>query len=268
MNFKTLKPHKALSSYINYYWFLEVNKSNNIFSKEFLTEGFEFSFNFGDPVEISTKNTTFKTVNETSVSGPLTSPMIVTAEGNVNIFGVCFKPGGAYPFFKYPAHELTNRLVDIRDLWGGNCLDYNSLRSLTIENRVEYLNNLFLKMIKKKKDEYINQAIQTIELYKGIITVEILAEYLDVSVRQLERKFKERVGLTPKQLLRSVRFKNAISSVVMNPEIAWADTALKSGYYDQSHMVNEFKYYTGESPSVYFKNLGDPFSSLLMEIPY
>ncbi len=119
MFFKTFKPHRALEKYIRYYWVLEAPKISTGFSREFLTEGFELFFNLGDPVDIAMKDSSIKTVQSTSVSGPLTKPMVVNGEGKLHIFGVCFRPGGAYSFFKYPAHELTNYLADIDDLLEG-----------------------------------------------------------------------------------------------------------------------------------------------------
>jgi transcriptional regulator GlxA family with amidase domain len=74
-----------------------------------------------------------------------------------------------------------------------------------------------------------------------------------MSCRHLERKFKERIGMTPKQLCRNARFKHAYKQIEASQRKKWADMALTCGYYDQAHMINEFRYFTGASPAEFFK---------------
>jgi AraC-like DNA-binding protein len=58
--------------------------------------------------------------------------------------------------------------------------------------------------------------------------------------------------MTPKQLCRNLRFKYVFKYLVKPPTESWAAIALACGYYDQSHMINEFKHYTGSSPAAFF----------------
>lgn len=267
MYFDIFKPHKALDTFIRYYWLLRVPRvSSQEVSQQFLTEGIELSFNLGDPIEIAMENSIGKTVESVSISGPLTKPMKMRAKGRIEIFGVCFRPGGAYFFFPYPAHELTNCVADSQELWdakGASMVECFFNTCLTSKDRVEYLDRFFLHQLKKnnRKDDSISAAIRAIELHKGLIAIDYIAKTAGVSCRHLERKFKERVGLSPKQLCRNLRFKNALSSKIRYPEGSWLETALDCGYYDQAHMINDFKHFTGLSPSVYFKNptTVDPF---------
>jgi AraC-like DNA-binding protein len=58
--------------------------------------------------------------------------------------------------------------------------------------------------------------------------------------------------VSPKQLCRSLRFKSVFEHLAASPSDSWTSTALACGYYDQSHMVRDFKHYTGASPAAYF----------------
>ncbi len=58
--------------------------------------------------------------------------------------------------------------------------------------------------------------------------------------------------MTPKQLCRNTRFKQVYKLIETSSHHNWADVALTCGYYDQSHLINEFKYFTGSSPEAYF----------------
>jgi AraC-like DNA-binding protein len=104
-----------------------------------------------------------------------------------------------------------------------------------------------------RRDDHLTQeAIETIEISKGRITIEQLSRQLGLSRRHLTRKFKERIGITPKQLCRNIRFKKVYRLIETAPDCNWADVALTCGYYDQSHLINEFKHFTGISPDAYF----------------
>ncbi len=102
-------------------------------------------------------------------------------------------------------------------------------------------------------DIAIDATLRAILSHKGQVTVERLAKYARMSCRQLERKFKERIGIPPKQLCRSLRFKNVFKYLEESPSESWASVALACGYYDQAHMIRDFKYYTGLSPERYFE---------------
>jgi transcriptional regulator GlxA family with amidase domain len=73
-----------------------------------------------------------------------------------------------------------------------------------------------------------------------------------VNGRKLERLFRRDVGLSPKLLARIVRFQNVIATVERNARRDWAALALDCGYYDQAHLINDFRRFAGMSPVRYF----------------
>jgi len=267
MQFDTFKPHEALEAFIRYYWMIKApGLSTPAPAQQFLAEGMELTFNLADPVEISRADADGKQVTRTFISGPMTRPMKLRADGRLHIMGVCFRPGGAYAFFSYPAHEMTNGLSDVQELWGAKGREFEQWFFETCpasRDRVDYLDRYFLHRLSRNGayDPCVTSAIQVIESRKGMISVDYLAKETGVSSRHLERKFKERVGLSPKQMCRSLRFKHVISSKARNPRGSWTAAALDCGYYDQAHMINDFKHYTGVSPSDFFNNpmVVDPF---------
>ena len=78
----------------------------------------------------------------------------------------------------------------------------------------------------------------------------MLARTLGLSERTLERRFQIHIGTTPKKYARIVRLRNA---VFQRKKLSnWADVAYTAGYYDQSHMINDFQALYGMSPeSIY-----------------
>jgi transcriptional regulator GlxA family with amidase domain len=104
----------------------------------------------------------------------------------------------------------------------------------------------------RRSDSRAAAALSIIESHKGRVDIDRLAELAGMSIRQLERRFGERVGMSPKELCRILRFKNVFKHLAAYAADGWASTALACGYYDQSHMIRDFKHYAGTSPAAYF----------------
>jgi transcriptional regulator GlxA family with amidase domain len=76
---------------------------------------------------------------------------------------------------------------------------------------------------------------------------------LGLSKRTLERRFQIHIGTTPKKYARIVRLRNAL---FQRKQLSnWADVAYSSGYYDQSHMINDFQELYGLSPEVLYPQI-------------
>ena len=65
----------------------------------------------------------------------------------------------------------------------------------------------------------------------------------------MERRFREKVGIAPKRYARIVRFHAPSEAKARLNERAWTDIAHDLGYYDQMHMVHDFRIFAGESPT-------------------
>ena len=83
----------------------------------------------------------------------------------------------------------------------------------------------------------------------GRLRVEALCEELGWSRKRLAARFRDEVGLPPKTVARLLRLERAIELAGLGA--AWAEVAYACGYYDQSHLANEFRRITGASPTQY-----------------
>lgn len=98
-------------------------------------------------------------------------------------------------------------------------------------------------------DEKIAQALKIIEETSGEIKIAELAARLNISTRQLERRFKKSSGLSPKQFARSRRIRATAVDLVENNATNWANRAAEMGFTDQSHLTREFVSVTKRSPN-------------------
>lgn len=78
--------------------------------------------------------------------------------------------------------------------------------------------------------------------------VHSVAVELGVSERQLRRVFHEVVGVSPKTFAKLTRFRRAVHAARQRDSAGWASIATAAGYYDQAHLIAEFRTIAGVTP--------------------
>ena len=123
----------------------------------------------------------------------------------------------------------------------------------TDEGRIKILEEFLLSLLPEAKARLsvIDEAVEIIDLHKGSISVETVAEQLKISRRYLEKKFLEKVGVSPKFYARIKRFVSLSKEVAYNENFNWQDIVFEYGFHDQSHLVKEFMEFNQMNPSDY-----------------
>jgi len=98
-------------------------------------------------------------------------------------------------------------------------------------------------------DQKIAAAVRIIEENRGEIKISELAAAVNLSVRQLERRFRRSAGLSPKQYARARRVRATAINMLEDAEMNWAARAAEMGFTDQAHLSHEFSTLTGRSPN-------------------
>jgi AraC-like DNA-binding protein len=83
----------------------------------------------------------------------------------------------------------------------------------------------------------------------GAVPIAEVAAAVGLSVRQLERRFRAAVGLTPKEFARLRRLRAAARLLVTSEAATWAERAAEAGFADQAHLTREFGSTAGASPT-------------------
>jgi AraC-like DNA-binding protein len=167
---------------------------------------------------------------------------------------VRFRAAGGYPFFGLPLSELTDRMVPIDLLWGG---DFAALQDALYSARdpraaVDRVLRARLRgplLYEPPLAGRIRRGVRWLERESALPSVEQLADKLGTSARQLRRSFAEVVGLTPKHYLRIVRFQRARRLARHSAEPNWSAVAKTAGYFDQAHMIHDFRALCGCTPA-------------------
>ncbi len=190
-----------------------------------------------------------------AVVGTMTRPLLVAASGRQDFLGVRFRPGQAGAFLKFCASELTNDAAPLDNFWGDAArLLLERLAEST--NSREHVGLLEAALCLRLRDTrpanaVLGAAVETILDRRGRLSVRELSARSGHSRQHLARLFDEHVGIPPKTFCRVVRFQNLLEHVRHSRAIRWADAAAESGYYDQAHLIADFRQFTGLPPTAY-----------------
>jgi len=81
-----------------------------------------------------------------------------------------------------------------------------------------------------------------------------------LSHTRLIHLFREHIGLTPKLFCRVRRFRSLLDRIDKGKPIRWAQLAADCGYFDQAHLIRDFRAFSGTTPLEYTRALSDPVS--------
>jgi AraC-like DNA-binding protein len=169
--------------------------------------------------------------------GTMTKPLVVPVRAGDELLGVRFRPGRAAAFLRLPLAEITDARVPLRDLW----------REYPLPLTVASLERVLLERLDPDHDPRVDAAIDRI--LRGAGRIEDIAGEIGISRQHLARKFLHHVGVSPKTFARVMRFRRVLTAV--DGDADWADLAVAHGYYDQSHLIADFRELAGATPNAF-----------------
>lgn len=192
------------------------------------------------------------TEQDAFIVGLMNLPSINRVKGVRNFLGVRFWPGGAIPFLNCSAADFTDKLVPLELLWKEEACSISEQLSLEShrEKRVKIVEENLISFLRKidKDDQLIRHTLHKIFQTRGVITVNDLVVKLGISQRHLARKFNDWIGTNPKNFCNIIKFQNIFAQLNQIQDVNWLEIALTNGYYDQSHLIRQFKSFYGQTP--------------------
>lgn len=190
-----------------------------------------------------------------SIVGFWTTPFTLQFKDKVEVFAIRFKPEAMYFIFGVPAAEFLNCSANLEEAFGPSfasfCLQIEAVK--TIEKRIQLADQYLISKLYEAdaRTTYFQTAADLIRTQKGGITVESLSDSVCISPRQLEREFKNKLGISPKTYMRIARLNTVLDFIYKSPNVSLAQLSYLCGYSDQAHFIKDFKSLTGELPSSY-----------------
>lgn len=263
MKAELFNPNPSLSRYIDNYMLVDIDWRNtaavtNVW--RLIPYGkVSMLFLYGDRHEYSLQGTTelMQQTRQAFLVGQLTQPIWLKFTGRTRLIKIQFKSSGAQRFLPVNMEEFRNvPSLDLEAVWGGAIKELlEQLEEATSDNeRISKLDAFLEKRLLPQMDmvDYVDYSIQQMKACKGNLPIKNLEQKLGITTRQLERLFRNRVGLSPKEMAKLIRLNCAFSSLEADPGISLTSLSYEAGYYDQSHFSRDFKNIAGVSPTKLF----------------
>ncbi|MBI1176311.1 helix-turn-helix domain-containing protein [bacterium] len=191
------------------------------------------------------------------VSGTRSEPVAIDTRELVSVIGVRFKPGGAFPFLGAPASELADAHVDLETLWGSSAKELRErlcAAKLPTE-RFDLLENALMAHLFRPLERHnaVRLGLDTFSRADSELTIRDVVRETGLSQRHFIQLFAREVGMSPKLFCRVRRFRRTLETVRHTAAPDWGRVAVDCGYYDQSHLIHDFRFFSNLSPTEFVR---------------
>ena len=197
------------------------------------------------------------------VAGMFEAPSVAEVAAGGRGVQVDFTPIAAYRFFGVPMHELANRIVDLPDVFGPSArtLVEQLQAAPTWARRFDLIDAFILPRLHEGPpiSREVVHAWRRLALARGNLHIGELAAEAGWSRKHFIERFREHVGLPPKAVARIMRFNHALRLLQGAVDRRWVDVAHAAGYYDQAHMIRDFRQFAGVSPTEFARSADHMF---------
>jgi AraC-like DNA-binding protein len=186
-------------------------------------------------------------------SGLHQGPIDTEAPHGNALLGIAFTARGTFPWLGERMDLLSDRIIALADALGDSALRLRErlLNTTKLEARFQVVERWLISRLKPRTIVHpaVRWAVDRIAATGGRMAIEDLATQTGFTRKHLGNLFQQQVGLSPKSLARVHRFRGALALLDRGDgQVPWAELAEQCGFYDQSHLINEFRRFTGLSP--------------------
>ena len=193
-------------------------------------------------------------VERVVVVGPRLSALRVPARREVRYVGVRTTPGGAGALLGLPARALRDRVAPLEELARPRAMELAGALA-DVADPSELLDRLARTVAAwvartPALDPAVAAMVRRVLSARGQLRVSAVAEGTGLGYRQALRRFVEAVGLSPKELARLARLRQACLAALGAEAPTWAAVSASAGYSDQAHLTREFSEVFGWPPGL------------------
>ncbi|MNK00018.1 DNA-binding transcriptional regulator ChbR [compost metagenome] len=193
---------------------------------------------------------------ETHLVSDFNKPVYVQYEGKINEITILFKPLAINSFLEHELnHYNTSNFSEFLPF-----ADYRKamIEILSLQNddeKIQAVESYWLSKLIGFQHHFLETILAEMMSEKNdALTITELCEKNAISRTTLNKHFGRHICKTPSQFKKILRFRNAVNKYASdNVKNNLTDIAYGVDYFDQSHMIREFKSLTGLSPKVFFE---------------
>jgi AraC-like DNA-binding protein len=213
--------------------------------------------NLGDPWATGRSLPASSLLPTISVIGPFTWPQFLRVGRWVRAIGAVLPSVFSLDVFGVPAHALVNQIVPLAELWPRAHVDrlHAALSNRSLPGGLTVLRDALLARFNPgaHTDTLERAAARLVAARGGRVSIDRLAAHYDISRQRFGRRFHDAAGLPPKLFARIVRFQGLVHALLSTDVSRWPEVASGVGFFDQAHMINEFRGFAGTPPTVFFQ---------------
>ncbi len=246
MPYHEIQPSKSLSHFVDSYW---------IFSQVAAPSTHRIIPDACADLILNLGETTSKIpAFEMALSGIMTQFSDTHFPEHTQLLGIRFKEGQLGQLTNIPMSETKNKTLAIRNIFPQFTTNFLTqiAAKKEINDQVILLENKLKGLIhatQNRQDSLIQAVVNTLQTDSHNLALPSIAKHHCISLRQLERRFKNKVGISMKTFQRISRFKAVLKMIQIQPERSIAEIAYQNGYYDHAHLAKECYTFTGAYPS-------------------
>lgn len=212
----------------------------------------------------------FQQQADTVLVGPQYSRVNIKVHQRLASVRVDFYPGGMFRLLGIPMHEIFDTGLNATDIFGPEMNELNEKLKNTAFLSVgkDLVEDFLLRKLSGLKSKLpFDHSMKILFQNSGNISMEEAASLACLSLKQFERKSVERLGMNPKTFARILKFSKAYRMREAFPELTWTEIAVLAGYFDQMHMIRDFKTFAGVNPSVIASQIASTSIRMQKDLP-
>jgi AraC-like DNA-binding protein len=259
VKYREYEPHPSLRDHVKCFWVLERRYTPEHPAEDVTPDAFvELILNFGTPYVLRTESGADREMPRAFLVGLQKKPLRFFCEGTVKLVSTRFHAWGVLPF-------LTDRAAKSVELASTSGREWNDLAAAieplarsgddaaavaVVEDHL--IERLLTATVDPKK---VSDAARMLHVQKGRFRMAELAERCRLSSRQLERQFRDVVGVSPKGLARLIRFEEIRKRLMFDPALNLTALAHEFEFADQAHFIRDFKELAGRTPGEFAREM-------------
>lgn len=263
----TYQPRSPLSQFVEFLWFREGNHLPQSQSRLLPIGSMELVINlYEDRIPLFDRHSRAEcgSTNGTMICGVHSEGYIIRIDSKLSVMGVHFKPGGSASVLGLPARELYNQRVGLDELWQGRAAELRDrlIAAPTTENRFLILEQFLVRVMQSpdRTAEAHRHPVVDFALREFRRTptpsVRAVTDQIGCSARHFNQLFRDQVGLTPKLFCRVRRLRQVLYLIAGKGQVDWTDLAFTCGYFDQAHLIHDFRSFADCTPTEYLAQRG------------
>jgi len=261
INYLKYIPKPPLGEYVQAIWFTHKTTNQGEQAFRLLSDcGSCIIMNFSDELSLKRNGKTHKVSHEAVVVGPSKDLFEITFVDQVYTLGINFHPGAGSVFMQGGIEPIIDSIEkcndkafsDINTLYEEVRQRLTFVAKETLFEQIESLLNQYLARYLKQA-EFKFESLLIALIQKEDKPLDSLAIISELSKRDVQRKFKHYIGISPNVYMRIIKL-NKIKTQLSKGDFGnFTQLALDNGYFDQAHFIRDFKYFMKLTPKEYYK---------------